>query len=111
MTTDKKPSTEKPPAEVVGSFEDVMRRGECDDGRSLFCFDDGGDYECTRIGEIFVLAASELQAWKAMHSSLGRILKMTRGKMFERYKQEALKLMEKQSNGETKEDGEEKDAG
>ncbi len=88
-----KPRTKKPDAEVVGSFENVMQLGKCTDGRSLFEF----RYVIGATLEIegtFVLAASELQAWIAMHSSIGVMEKMTKDKMSDRYKRECLQLME-----------------
>ena len=95
MTTEKKPNTKKPPAEVVGSFADVMKRGPCGDGRDLYRFPN-------LLGhELFVLAASELQAWKAMQPELCTIERMTKAKIAERTTQYALQLMEELSNGET----------
>ncbi len=92
----------KPPAEVVGSFADWLKRGGCDDGRDL--------YELSGvIGDTYVLAKSELDAWKALRSELGTLEKLTKAKLAERTTQQCLKLMEEQSNGETQKDGEEKD--
>ena len=97
MTTETKPQTKTPPAQVVGSLVDVMKRVKCTDGRNLFCFG------CAAAeNETYILAASELQAWKAMHSHLGTMQKMNQGKMSDRYRQDNLRLREEQSNGETK---------
>ena len=98
MTTDTKPNTKKPPAEVVGSLVDVMQRKKCTDGRSLFCFDfgDGDD------PETFILAASEIQARRAMQPHLGTMQKMNQRKMSDRFREDNLRLREEQSNGETK---------
>lgn len=93
MTT--KPRVQKPPAEIVGSFTDVVKRGECEDGRSYFRFFNDDD-------DTYILAVSELLAWKALHSSLGTIERVTRSRMEELQRQELLKLME-ESNGETQE--------
>jgi len=89
-TTEKKPRVQKPPAEVVGGLGDVMQMKKCEDGRSLFMHKVSGT-------EMYILAASELQAWKAMHSHLGTMQKMTLGKLSERYKQEILKLREERN--------------
>ena len=112
MTT-RKPRVKKPPAEIVGSFAEVMKRGECNDGRDLYAFYYVVGKTFAGIDnpkEMYVLAASELQAWKAMHSSIGVMEKLTKGKMSDRYKREALRLMEGQSNGETQE-SQESDSG
>ncbi len=103
MTTTKK---QKPPAEVVGSFADWLKRGECDDGRDVYEFCDA---TLNPIYRIYVVAKSELEAWKALRSELGTITKMTKAKLAERTKQELLDLLEAQANGETQKDGEEKD--
>ena len=87
--------TTKPDAEIVGSFENVMRRGKCDDGRSLFVFRQNGE-------EKFVLAGSELLTWKALQPGLGTVERMTKGKMSDRVRQEYLKHLDGQ-DGETKE--------
>ena len=95
MTTkEKKPRVPKPDAEIVGSFVDAMKRGKCDDGRRLFALEHikGDD-------ETFVLAGTELQAWKALRPEIGTLTRMTSGKMSDRYREDALKLREEQ-NGE-----------
>lgn len=90
----KKPRVKKPPAEIVGSFKDVMRRDKCEDGRALFMFHNGNT-------EKFIFAASELQAWKAIHSELGTMEKMTlrmiRRKMSELYR---MSPVERLKNGD-----------
>ncbi len=106
-TTKQKPRVQKPPAEVVGSFADWLKRGVCDDGRDLWVFDDTGDSRGNHRFETFVLAASELLAWKALHSQLGIFEKMTKAKLAERTTQFARQLMEAQTNGETQKDVEE----
>ncbi len=100
MTTEKKPRVTKPPAEIVGSFADAVKRNECNDGRSLFRFWNGKT-------ETYILAASELQAWKALHSSLGIIERISRVRMEKLQREELLKLMEEQ-NGEPQEPEDEK---
>ena len=101
----KKPRVQKPPAEVVGSFAHVLKREACDDGRDLYEFWEADADSSLRI---YILAKSELDAWKALRSELGTLEKMTKAKLAERTTQEVLKLMEAQ-NGETQKDGEEKD--
>lgn len=103
MTT--KPRVQKPPAEIIGSFADVMSSEECKDGRSLFVFRCTSKTGQVSVAETFVLAGSELLVWKALHSHLGTIEKMNQGKMSERYREEYMKLMEEQ-NGETQDDAE-----
>jgi len=91
-------TTKKPPAEVVGSFADWLRRGECDDGRELFVFEDSGDWDDNHHNEVFVLAVSKIRAWEALHPEIGSIVKMTKTKLTERTTQEVLKLMEEQNS-------------
>ena len=88
----------KPAAEVVGRFEDVMRRGKCDDGRDLYEFWDSEEDPSQRI---YILAKSELEAWKSLRSELGTLEKLTKSKMHERTTQFTLELMEKQNGKAT----------
>ena len=97
MTTETKPSVKKPDAEVVGSFAEVIKRGPCDDGRILFCFNDRGDFDGNHCTEIFVLAVSKIRAWEALHPDIGSIEKMTKARLAERTTQYALQLMEEQN--------------
>lgn len=88
-------NSQKPDAEVVGSFADVMKRGECTQKRSLYQFlyfvDVGNP------AEMFVEAKTELQAWEAMHAKLGVMKKMSKSELSERTRLEFLKLMEEQN--------------
>lgn len=93
-------TTEKPPAEVVGDLEEVMKRDKCTDGRSLFRLE-----HKTINEETFILAGTELQAWKALFPKLGKMERMTQAAVSERYRQRALELME-QRNAEAKTNGE-----
>ena len=87
----KTPRAKKPDAQVVGTIEDVMRMPECEDSRSLFAFERNTIEEGGEV-ETLVLAVSELQAWKAMHSEIGTVTKVTQGGLTERYRQYSLKL-------------------
>ena len=69
-----------------------MKRGLPEDGRDLWAF-------CNDDGELYVLAATELQAFKERYKGFDTITKIAKGKMSERYRQEYLKLTEEQ-NGE-----------
>jgi len=100
-TTEKKPRVKSPQAEIVGSFKNVMKRGKCTDGRSVFSFRYVVGYFDVGIessAEICVLAGTKLQAWNVMHEKLGVMEKLTQDKISERYQQEALKLMEEKDS-------------
>lgn len=104
MTT--KPSVQKPPAEMIGNFSDLLGAKKCEDGRNVFRFHSFYLAEDTEDEtELFVLAATELQAWQVLRSNIGTIEKMTQEKMSERYRLQVLKLMEEQ-NGEPQDDAE-----
>ena len=86
----------KPDAEIVGSFADVMKRGPCNAGRDLYEFCSGTVIP-VKEWKIYVLAKSELEAWKALRSKLGKMERMTKAKISERTTQFARKLMEEQN--------------
>ena len=82
-TTNKTPRVKKPDAEMIGNFWDFMEAPDCTEGRSVYRFQSHDDADT----EIFVRAASGLQAWKAIHFDLGTMEKMTKDKMTARYRQ------------------------
>lgn len=101
MTTETKTRVKKPSAEVVGSFAEVLKRGECDDGRDLYEFWASGTVIPVLDWKIYVLAKSELDSWKALRSKLGTMERLTKARIAERTRMYALELMEEQ-NAETK---------
>ncbi len=51
-------------------------------------------------GETFILASTELQAWQALRPSLGELMYVSRASLARRYREELLKRIEENDNGD-----------
>lgn len=88
----KKPEALNLPAEVVGSFEDVLRVGNCTDGRRLYSISLGAAFDGE---EIFVLAPTEHQAAHAVLRNYDtHITEVTKHNLWERTREECLKVID-----------------
>lgn len=74
--------TGKPPAEVIGDFAEVMKTGQCQDGRGLYLVVvDKPEVENLLNGECYVRGATAHQCGKAILEKLGvRFEKVNKGR-------------------------------
>ena len=101
MSEPTKPRVQKPPAEILGNWESVMKAPACTDGRDLFLVSVDkeltADFEAVVreiLGDgVYIRAGSSHRASLALLEHLKvRVQAMTKGKMNEKYRTEYLRL-------------------